>query len=274
MQTTLTIQERLKDLRVERNLILDELAEQTGISRSALSNYENKEDKDISHTALIKLAKFYGVTTDYLLGLTETKNHSDADLSDLHLSDDMIELLKSGKLNNRLLCEMALHKDFRKFMVDIEIYVDHIASMRIRDFNVMLEITRNEVINRYDPDSNDLTLRTIEAAAINEDEYFSYKIHEDIDPIIRDIREAHKSDSTTADQASSSEMIIEMIKAWQAFKGSKEEKELHAFCYSCGIDYDKLTDQEIFTLCGILNKSKHLRNRDCRRGKKSAFNLR
>ena len=33
----------------------------------------------------------------------------------------------------------------------------------------MLEITRNEVINRYDPDSNDLTLRTIEAAAINED---------------------------------------------------------------------------------------------------------
>ena len=52
-----------------------------------------------------------------------------------------------------------------EFMVDIEIYVDRIASMRIRDFNVMLEITRNEVINRYDPDSNDLTLRTIEAAA-------------------------------------------------------------------------------------------------------------
>ena len=272
MQTTLTIQERLKDLRVERNLILDELAEQTGISRSALSNYENKEDKDISHTALIKLAKFYGVTTDYLLGLTETKNHSDADLSDLHLSDDMIELLKSGKLNNRLLCEMALHKDFRKFMVDIEIYVDRIASMRIRDFNVMLEITRNEVINRYDPDSNDLTLRTIEAAAINEDEYFSYKIHEDIDPIIRDIREAHKSDSTTADQASSSEMIIELMKAWPTFKGSKEEKQMRAHCYSYGIDYDKLTDQEIIILCGILNKSKHLQNRESRRGKKHTSN--
>jgi len=274
MQTTLTIQERLKDLRVERNLILDELAEQTGISRSALSNYENKEDKDISHTALIKLAKFYGVTTDYLLGLTETKNHSDADLSDLHLSDDMIELLKSGNLNNRLLCEMALHKDFRKFMVDIEIYVDRIASMRIRDFNVMLEITRNEVINRYDPDSNDLTLRTIEAAAINEDEYFSYKIHEDIDPIIRDIREAHKSDSTTADQASSSEMIIELMKAWPTFKGSKEEKQMRAHCYSLAIDYDALTDQEVIIMCGILNKSKHLQNRESRRGKKPCYKSR
>ena len=274
MQTTLTIQERLKNLRVERNLILDELAEQTGISRSALSNHENKEDKDISHTALIKLAKFYGVTTDYLLGLTDTKNHSGTDLSDLHLSDEMIELLKSRKLNNRLLCELVLHKDFRKLMVDIEIYVDRIVSMRIRDFNVMLEIARDEVIRRYDPDRNDVTLQTLEAAAINENEYFSYKIHEDIDPIIRDIREAHKSDSTTADQESSSEMIIDMVKAWRTFKGSKQEKELHAFCYSCGIDYNKLTDQEIFTLCGILNKSKHLRNRDCRRGKKSAFNLR
>ena len=53
--------------------------------------------KDISHYALIKLAKFYGVTADYLLGLTETKNHPNADLAELRLSDEMIDLLKSEK---------------------------------------------------------------------------------------------------------------------------------------------------------------------------------
>ena len=268
MQTTLTIQERLKDLRVEHKLTLEQLAEKTGISSSALGNYENKEDKDISHTSLVKLAKFYGVTTDYLLGLTETKNHSGTNLEDLHLSDEMVELLKSGKLNNRLLCEMALHKDFRRLMVDIEIYVDRIASMRIRDMNVILEVARDEVVKHYDPDSDDLHLRTLEQAAVKEDEFFAHKIHEDIDPIIRDIREAHKSDSTTADQASSSEMIIEMMKAWPTFKGSKEEKEMRAHCYSLAIDYDALTDQEVIIMCGILNKSKHLQNRESRRGKK------
>lgn len=36
----LTIQERLKDLRVERGLTLEQLAEQTHLSKSALGSYE------------------------------------------------------------------------------------------------------------------------------------------------------------------------------------------------------------------------------------------
>ena len=63
----LTIQERLKNLRVERGLTLEQLAEQTHLSKSALGSYKADEYKDISHYALIKLAKFYGVTAAYLL---------------------------------------------------------------------------------------------------------------------------------------------------------------------------------------------------------------
>lgn len=74
----LSIQERLKDLRVERGLTLEQLAEQTHLSKSALGSYEAEDFKDISHYTLIKLATFYGVTADYLLGLSETKNHPNA----------------------------------------------------------------------------------------------------------------------------------------------------------------------------------------------------
>ena len=93
----LSTQERLKDLRVERGLTLEQLAEQTHLSKSALGSYEADEYKDISHYALIKLAKFYGVTADYLPGLTETKNHPNADLADLRLSDDIPEYQKLWK---------------------------------------------------------------------------------------------------------------------------------------------------------------------------------
>ena len=93
----LSIQERLKDLRVERGLTLEQLAEETNLSKSALGSYEGDKLKDISHYALIKLAKFYGVTADYLLGLSQTRNHPNADLADLRLSDELIELLKSGR---------------------------------------------------------------------------------------------------------------------------------------------------------------------------------
>ena len=56
MKCKLSIQEKLKDLRIERNLRLEELADATGLSRSALGSYETNEDKDISHTAIITLA--------------------------------------------------------------------------------------------------------------------------------------------------------------------------------------------------------------------------
>ena len=109
----LSIQERLKDLRVERGLTLEQLEEQVNLSKSALGSYEAKDFKDISHYAIIKLAKFYGVTADYLLGLSQTRKHPNADLADLRLSDDMIELLKSGRVDNSLLCELAAaHPDF------------------------------------------------------------------------------------------------------------------------------------------------------------------
>ena len=52
----LTIQERLKDLRVERGLTLEQLAEQTHLSKSALGSYEAEDFKDISHYALITVS--------------------------------------------------------------------------------------------------------------------------------------------------------------------------------------------------------------------------
>ena len=59
MQPKLTIQERLKDLRVERGLTLEQLSAETGISKSALGKYEADDFKDISPFSVVELAKFY-----------------------------------------------------------------------------------------------------------------------------------------------------------------------------------------------------------------------
>ena len=117
----LSIQERLKDLRVERGLTLEQLAEQTHLSKSALGSYEGDKFKDISHYALSELAKFYEVTVDYLLGRSQTKNHPNADLADLRLSDEVIDLLKGGRIDNTRLCELAAHAEFPRLMADLDI---------------------------------------------------------------------------------------------------------------------------------------------------------
>ncbi len=61
---------RLKDLRLSANLSYDKLAKETGISSSALCNYENGAN-DITSDYLIILAKFFNVSTDYLVGLED-----------------------------------------------------------------------------------------------------------------------------------------------------------------------------------------------------------
>ena len=53
MNGATTIQERLKDLRLSKGLKLEELAEQTGISKSALGSYEKDDYKEINHGNLI-----------------------------------------------------------------------------------------------------------------------------------------------------------------------------------------------------------------------------
>ena len=139
MQVKLTIGERLKDLRVERKLTLEQLSVEVGISKSALGKYESDNGKDISPYSILVLADYYGVSCDYLMGRTETKNHPNTALHELHLSDASIDVLKTGKFNHRLLSELICHRDFQRFMLDAEIYVDRIADMRVNDMNAVLE---------------------------------------------------------------------------------------------------------------------------------------
>ena len=75
---------------MDKHLTLEQLAEQTGLSKSALGKYETDDYKDISPLAIATLADFYGVSTDYLMGLTENKNHPNTELQSLHLSDDTV----------------------------------------------------------------------------------------------------------------------------------------------------------------------------------------
>ena len=267
MQPKLTIQERLKDLRVERGLTLEQLSAETGISRSALGKYEADDFKDISPFSMVELAKFYGVSTDYLLGLTEQKNHPNTELDALDLGDDAIEVLRTGKFNHRLLSELICHKDFQRFMLDAEIYVDRIADMRVNDMNAVLEAVRQMALMKNGGEENDLHLRTLEVAQIREDEYFGSLIAGDLKDILRDIRSEHRPDTMTADETSLVATVQGQLQDAMNFEGSSEEKKIRAYLATIGLDYDALTKEEFVSLIGILKKSKYMKNPISQRGK-------
>ena len=244
MYTKLSIPERLKDLRVvDKHLTLEQLAEQTGLSRSALGKYESDDYKDISPFAIATLAEFYGVSTDYLMGLSENKNHPNTDLQALHLSDDMVEL-----------------------MVDMEICIDRIANMRVEQMNLVMEATRQTVLSKYAPREDDLYVRTLELGQVQESDFYSHVIHDDMDSIVRDIREAHLKDKTTADPQPTLDDVKKKFE--QALEqGSQEEMVIHEFCDRMQIPFEKISSEDFSAFLRILSLSKMLKNPNNMRGK-------
>ena len=264
----LTIQERLKDLRVERGLTLEQLAEQTHLSKSALGSYEADEYKDISHYARIKLAKFYGVTADYLLRLTEKKNKPKADLEELRLSDDMIDLLKNGRIDTALFCELATHRDFVKLLADIEIYVNGVAAGQIQNLNAWVDVARAEIMEKYQPGEHDKTAYLLKASHVQEGEYFSRRVHDDIDGIMEDIKEAHR---VRAESAPKNSVVTELKKDLDEvanFKGSRLEQWLLIYCKQNRLPYHKLTEEEKQWLIRIGSKSDFMKSHIQQRGKR------
>ena len=267
MYTKLSIPERLKDLRVvDKHLTLEQLAEQTGLSRSALGKYESDDYKDISPFAIATLAEFYGVSADYLMGLSENKNHPNAELQALHLSDGMVELLSSGRINNRLLCELATHPNFRRLMIDMEICIDRIANMRVEQMNLVMEATRQTVLSKYAPGEDDLYVRTLELGQVQESDFYSHVMHDDLDSIVRDIQEAHLKDKTTADPQPTLDDVKE--KFGQALEqDSNEEIVIHEFCDRMQIPFEKISSEDFSAFLRILSLSKMLKNPNNMRGK-------
>ena len=70
---------RLRLLREEKELKQETVARDLGISRSSLSTYEKGLTPSIDNA--ISLARYYGVSLDYILGLSDEKNASTGSLA-------------------------------------------------------------------------------------------------------------------------------------------------------------------------------------------------
>lgn len=86
--------DRVKKLREVRNLTQKQLSERLDIGEKEIWRYEN-EPSNPTALKLTKLAIFFGVSTDYLLGLTDNQNGSVGDDLD-DQETEVIEALRSG----------------------------------------------------------------------------------------------------------------------------------------------------------------------------------
>jgi transcriptional regulator with XRE-family HTH domain len=89
---------RLRDLRREKNVGAPDLGKAIGVNKNTIYSWEHGVNFPNNDT-LIKLAEFFCVTTDYLLGKSNYKQNTgylvafDSELEDL--SDDQKQMIKN-----------------------------------------------------------------------------------------------------------------------------------------------------------------------------------
>ncbi|MCD7864320.1 MAG: helix-turn-helix transcriptional regulator [Lachnospiraceae bacterium] len=90
---------RLKDLRCNRGLTQERLADEIGTSQQTISRIEGKGDM-IPVDLLVRLSKYYNVSVDYLLGLSDEKyNQASRDRISYYMEKYDVEFAKYDVLN-------------------------------------------------------------------------------------------------------------------------------------------------------------------------------
>lgn len=75
------IKNRIRNLREDKDLRQIDVAKATQIDQKTLSNYETGKTNPDSYS-IMKLADYFGVTTDYLLGFSDSNLKTNTDVID------------------------------------------------------------------------------------------------------------------------------------------------------------------------------------------------
>ena len=200
------------------------------------------------------------MTADYLLGLAETKNHPNADLADLRLSDDMIELLQSGRVDNSLLRKLAAHPDFVKLLADLEIYVNGVAVRQVQGANAIVDTVSATIMKQHNPGLSDKELRELITAHLDEDEFCRYVIQRDINGIALDLRENHRGDFFSVPEDNPLKGLLQAADEAASLDGDPEKVSLVFICKRLRLNYGKLSGEDKAALKRLAGKSDLLKN--------------
>lgn len=86
--STVTVGERIKMLRTEKHMTLEDVAKGIGTSRATVFKYENGAITNIPLDKIEAIAKLFGVASSYLTGWTDSRNINDGEMFGLVVPDN------------------------------------------------------------------------------------------------------------------------------------------------------------------------------------------
>jgi len=188
-----TIGEKIGDLRSSKNLSQKELCKLIGIAPSQLSRIESGQTKTISSDILIELSKVFGVSTDYILGLTTISVQKSYDISKLGLSEGVVRALLSDSVDVSIFNRIVEHTRFPYLMLSLQRYFNNDTAVGIMGRNEMIDFATSTIADfaKENPEHKAEIredIRDMKSEKLGEHEADLEKIKSTFMAIIRDIK--------------------------------------------------------------------------------------
>ena len=130
--------QRIQDLIKDNNITQAELAGSIGLSESAFSRYLKGQTEMLGDGYIIKIAKRFNVSTDFLLGETDIPDRKNYDIEELGLSAESARLLYTGKVDSNMLNLLLEHPRFPQLLALLSRYQNEIVKSGIIAMNQQL----------------------------------------------------------------------------------------------------------------------------------------
>ena len=130
---------RLSNLRKDRSMSQKQLADELHVTYSQISRIESGETKNPNISIVIDAARFFHVSTDYLLGITQITTPKSYDISELGLSEEVVKRLIIGRIDIDILNRLLEHEYFPRLCIMIRNFFDDTIAEGV--------MARNQVID-------------------------------------------------------------------------------------------------------------------------------
>ena len=127
----------------------------SGLSESALSRYLKGQTEMLGDGYIIKIAKHFNVSTDFLLGETNIPDRKNYDIEELGISAEAAKLLYTGRLDSRVLNLLLENPHFPQLLALLARYQNEIVRSGIAAMNQQLTFINSLLLAQAEsvPDS-------------------------------------------------------------------------------------------------------------------------
>ena len=119
-----TIRERLQELMKRKHIKQADLAEKIGVDNATLSRFINGKTDKISPDAIVRMAKEFEVSTDFLLGVVNDPARKNYDIGEIGLSVDAARNLYTGQVNADVVNRLLTNDRFADTADQIALYLE------------------------------------------------------------------------------------------------------------------------------------------------------